>query len=165
MAEYENDGCMDWGDAIEMDSPEYIILPEGDYIFEVVNFERDRFPGGAKIPPCNKATLTLKVKADNGIARIKTDLILHRSLEWKLSAFFRSIGQKKTGEKLIPNWQTVKGSKGRAHITVREYTDRNGNDREANDVDKYYDYDSAVMGGEPSRPSVGSLREVDDLPF
>ena len=75
-------GCMDWDDTLENDGGEFITLPEGDYVFEVVDFERGRYPGGAKIPPCNKAALTLQVRTPDGIARVRTDLILYRSLEW-----------------------------------------------------------------------------------
>ena len=37
--------CMDWNDAIESDGQEYVLLEEGDYNFEVVDFERGRYPG------------------------------------------------------------------------------------------------------------------------
>ena len=92
---------MDWGDTIESDGQEFVILEEGDYNFTVTNFERGRFPGSAKIPACNKAALTLQVQtADGKLATIKFDLILYRSLEWRISSFFRCIGQKKQDERL-----------------------------------------------------------------
>ena len=31
-----------WDDEIEKDGPEFVLLPEGDYSFEVVGFERAR---------------------------------------------------------------------------------------------------------------------------
>lgn len=136
-----NEMLMDWDDAIENDGQEFVILPEGDYNFTVVDFERGRFPGSAKIPACNKATLTLQVNTADGTATIKTDLILYRSLEWRISSFFRCIGQKKHGERLVMNWNAVGGSRGRAHFKPRNYTDRDGNERQANDVDKFYDWD------------------------
>ena len=63
MMDINNQG-MDWNDTLENDGQEYIILPEGDYNFVVTNFERGRFPGSAKMPPCNKAALTLVVNTD-----------------------------------------------------------------------------------------------------
>lgn len=33
---------LDWNAQIENDRPEYVTLPEGDYNFEVVSFERGR---------------------------------------------------------------------------------------------------------------------------
>jgi hypothetical protein len=47
-----------WDDQIEKDS-EFILLPEGDYDFEVMSFERGRHAGSDKLPPCNKAILAI----------------------------------------------------------------------------------------------------------
>ncbi len=158
-----NNMLMDWDDAIENDGQEFIILHEGDYNFTVVDFERGRFPGSAKIPACNKATLTLQVNTADGTATIKTDLILYRSLEWRISSFFRCIGQKKHGERLVMNWNAVVGSRGRAHFKPRNYTDRDGNERQANDVDKFYDWDEKYF---PVNNSWTDLTGSDDeLPF
>lgn len=153
---------MDWDDTIESDGQEFITLPEGDYNFTVTAFERGRFPGGPKIPACNKAALTLQVKTDEGIAIIHTDLLLYRNLEWKLSSFFRCIGQKRHGERLVMDWNSVIGSRGRAHFKPRAYTDRDGNERTANEVDRFYDWDEKFF------PVTGEWTDVtddDDLPF
>ena len=104
-----NNLAMDWNDAIEDDGQEFILLEEGDYNFVVRDFERGHFPGSAKLPACNKATLTLEVETREGSAFVKTDLILCRTLEFRISSFFRSIGQKKHGERLVMNWNKVPG--------------------------------------------------------
>ena len=52
---------LDWNDTIEKDGDEFVLLPEGDYDFEVISFERGRHPGSEKLPPCNKATLSIKL--------------------------------------------------------------------------------------------------------
>lgn len=157
---------LDWDDAIENDGQEFVILPEGDYNFTVTNFERGRYPGGAKLPTCNKASLTLQVKTDDGIAMIHTDLFLYRTVEWRISAFFRCIGQKKHGERLVMDWNKVVGSKGRAHFKPRNYTDKDGNERQANDVDRFYDYDEKNF---PADPNDGFMEipdgVADELPF
>ena len=129
-----NTGIMDWGDVIENDGQEFRVLPEGEYDFTVSGFDRGRFPGSAKIPPCNKAVLT--INADG--VDVKADLILFKTLEWKLAAFFRCIGQKKHGEKLVMNWDKVVGSKGRARIGIRKY-EKNGQTYEINDVTEWLD--------------------------
>lgn len=153
---------MDWDDAIESDGQEFVILPEGDYNFVVTNFERGRYPGSAKIPPCNKASLTLHVKTDDGVAMVRTDLILYRSLEWKISSFFRSIGQKKHGERLVMNWSKVVGSHGRAHFKPRTYTTGDGEERTTNDCTKFYDYDEKNFTVEDSFIEVP---EDEEIPF
>ena len=143
MSDYNsNNMCMDWDDTIENDGKEFITLEEGDYNFTVTGFERGRFPGSAKIPACNKATVTAAVDdGSGGIANVKFDLILYRSLEWRISSFFRCIGQKKHGERLVMDWSKVVGSKGRARFKPRTYTDKNGDERQANDIDYFYDYE------------------------
>lgn len=135
------DMLMDWNDSIETDGQEFILLPEGDYNFKVTNFERGRFPGGPKVPPCNKATIHVQVETTEGMANVKFDLLLYRSLEWRISAFFRCIGQKKHGEKLTMDWNKVIGSIGRAHFKQRAYTNNQGEEKSANDVDRFIDYD------------------------
>ena len=146
MTDYQNerDMFLDWNDTIEADGQEFVTLEEGDYVFEVTGFERGRFPGGAKIPACNKAALTLQVKTPEGLAVIRTDLLLYKTMEWKLSSFFRCIGQKKHGERLQMDWNKVVGSRGRAHFKPRTYTDRDGNERQANDVDRFYDWEEST---------------------
>ena len=140
-----NNDVLDWDSEIETDG-QFVEL-NGDYNFQITDMERGRFPGSQKLPACNKATLTLLVYAGpSQTATVKTDLILHKSLEWKLSQFFRSIGQKKHGERITMNWDKVEGSCGRAHFKPRKYTDKNGNERTANDVDYFIDYDEKNFG-------------------
>ena len=164
MADYQNNNMfLDWDDAIESDGQEFVILEEGDYNFTVTDFERGRFPGGPKIPPCNKAALTLQVKTPDGVAICRTDLLLYKTMEWKLSAFFRCIGQKKHGERLVMDWNRVIGSRGRAHFKPRAYTDRDGNERQANDLDRFYDWDEKYFPAEESQ--FVEITDDDDLPF
>ena len=146
----EKDMLMNWDDSIETDGQEYILLPEGEYNFKVTNFERGRFNGSAKIPQCNKATITIQIEAKEGTTSVKFDLILYRTLEWRISAFFRCIGQKKHGEKLTMDWGKVIGSKGRAYIKQRSYTNLNGEEKFINDVERFIDYNEDFF---------------DDLPF
>ena len=134
------DMLMDWNDSIESDGKKFILLPEGDYNFKVTHFERGRFPGGPKVPACNKASITVQVDTKDGIATVKLDLLLYRSLEWRISGFFRCIGQKKQGEKLAMDWNKVIGSKGRAHFKQRTYTNNQGEERSINDIGHFIDY-------------------------
>ena len=160
----DNNMVMDWGDSIEKDSSDFVILPEGDYNFEITNFERGRFPGSAKIPACNKASLQLKVEAKEGTAIVFTDLILYRSLEWKLSEFFRCIGKKKEGEKLVMDWNNIIGCKGRAHFKPRNYVDKDGNEKQANNVEKYLNYDPSNFPKEDEFMKIPEGSN-DEIPF
>lgn len=161
-----NDMAMDWDDAVENDGQEFVLLPEGDYNYTVTAFERGRYPGGAKLPACPKASLTLRVNTDKGIALVHTDLFLCRSVEWRISAFFRSIGLKKHGERLVMDWNKVIGTRGRAHFKPRSYT-KDGEERQTNDVDRFYDYDDKYFEGESDENGFMTIPDdaADDLPF
>lgn len=149
MSDYNADAHeLDWNEEIIDDGAPLILLQEGDYNFTVTKYERGRFPGGDKIPECKKVTLTLAVETNEGTATTYYDLILWSTLTWKISEFFRAIGQKKHGEAFRPNWQTVTGSVGRAHFKPREYTKKGSTEkRTVNDVSKFYDYDPSFFSG------------------
>lgn len=119
----EQNKALNWDDEIVQEST-FTLLPEGEYDYKVVNFERAWYDGSDKIPPCNKAIITIKVETPQGDAELKENLFLTTKTEGLLSAFFGSIGQKKKGEPLRMNWNKVIGATGRAKIGTREY---NGN--------------------------------------
>lgn len=129
---------LDWEDSIEKES-DFILLPAGDYDFTVTGFERGRHGGSAKLPPCNKAVITLEITdAEGGRVTLTHNLFLHTITEGMLSAFFGSIGQKKKGEALSMNWSAVPGSTGRCKIAVRDWKNDDGEDRHSNDIKKFY---------------------------
>lgn len=145
-----------WDDEISNEPGGYILLEEGDYDFTVTGFERARFPGSAKIPPCAKAVLTLEVDTPQGPVRVKYDLILFSTLQWKIAEFCRAIGQAAPGDALVrPRWNEMVGSCGRARFKVRTYTKKDGTEGKVNDVDKFYDYDSAAAQA-PAPPQAWS---------
>lgn len=155
---------MDWDDSIENEGQEFVTLEEGDYVFKVTNFERGRYVGSAKIPPCNKATITVQVNTEKGIAICKFDLVLYRTLEWKLCSFFRAIGQKKHGEKLTMDWNKVVGSYGKAHFKPRSYTNNYGEEKTVNDIDRFIDYNEEEMRDVEFSATLTEVTD-EDLPF
>lgn len=127
-----------WDDEIEKDSGDFILLPEGDYDFIVESFERGRYNGGEKLPPCNMAILNIKIEVPEGTAIIQNRLYLHTKTEGLISAFFTSIGQKKKGEKIKMNWQAVPGARGRCKVGIREWYNDSGEKKQSNDIKKFY---------------------------
>jgi len=132
MTEQNTDREFTWDDEIEKDS-DFILLDPGDYDFTVVNFERKRFEGSDKLPPCPMAVVQLQIKTTQGPASIFHRLYLHSRSEWGLSLFFSSIGQKKKGEKLKMDWNAVPGSTGRAKIGIRSW-----DGKDYNEVKQFY---------------------------
>jgi len=135
MAELEHE--IGWDDAIENDSS-YELLPECECDFQVMTLDRKRYNGGAKLPACNMAELSIKVTAADGKCALVTHrLYLHTSTEGLLCAFFTAIGQRKHGEKLKPNWNAVPGSIGRCKLGIHKYVNKDGEEREANQIAKF----------------------------
>ena len=122
----EQNKALNWDDEIQQEST-FTLLPDGDYDFKVINFERAWYDGSEKIPPCNKAIITIRVEGDAGTAELKENLFLTTKTEGLLSSFFSSIGQKKKGEPLRMNWNKVIGSSGRVKISTRSYNDNTYN--------------------------------------
>lgn len=136
MSEIERE--LSWDDQIENEGSEFILLPKGEYDFEVTAFERGRFNGSEKMPPCNQASLTIKITAADGqTTTVKKNLLLHSKVEWKLCEFFTSIGQRKKGEKVSMNWNAVIGSRGRCEVTVRSWNKDDGTPMQNNEINKF----------------------------
>lgn len=155
-----NDGCLDWGDTIQNDGEQFVTPPEGDYLFQVVSMERGRHAGSAKLPPCNKATLTLEIRTPEGVCRPKVDLFLHRSTEWRISSFFRAIGLKQKGQNLVMDWNRVTGTWGRCHLKPRTYTGNDGQEHTVTDVARFLDYDPNIV-----KPGFTDVTGSTPIPF
>ena len=131
MADYNNNVIereLGWDDAIERDTPDFILLPEGEYDFTVDHFDRERFSGSEKMPACNKAVLYLNIDTPDGVANVRESLFMHTKGEGKLCAFFTCIGQRQHGQRVNMNWSAVPGARGRAKIGVREYQGKSYNE-------------------------------------
>lgn len=137
MSEKERE--YDWNDEIEHDGADFVLLPAGDYPFEIVSMERGRHAGSEKLPSCPKATLGVKLIADGLTATVQHNLFLHSKCEGILCAFFTAIGQRKHGERIAMNWNAVIGARGRCKVKVEEWTDKEGNVKQSNRIQKFYE--------------------------
>lgn len=147
--DYQNNGYeLGWDAEIENDGQEFVVAEPGDYNFVVTGFERGRFAGSEKMPPCNQAKLTIKLEIPGAAECIvKHNLFLHSKHEWKLCEFFTAIGQRKKGQKVSMNWNAVTGARGRCKVSKRSFKNRDNKELWTNDIDKFY------------------APEVSDLPF
>ena len=148
-ANAQNDGReLGWNDAIEHESS-FILLPAGEYDFTVKKFERARHPGSEKLPPCNKAVLTLTVHAPQGEVDLTHNLFLHTKCEGILCDFFTCIGQRGRGEKLNMDWNRVIGAGGRCKVDVRDWTARDGSVKQSNEIKRFIDSSSKAQTQNP----------------
>ncbi len=128
MNDMINEGrAFGWDDEFTNEQQEFVLLPEGEYPFEVISMERARYEGGAKLPPCSMAKLTLRIDGGaKGEATVTHRLYLHTKTQGLLGAFFESIGQCKRGETFRPRWNEVVGARGRCRLGIRVYTKQSG---------------------------------------
>lgn len=138
-----------WDDSIENDGPDFVILPEGDYDFEITEFERGRHGGSEKLPPCNKAVIHIKIEGEEGVSIIRHNLFLHSITEGLLCAFFTGIGQRKKGEKITMNWDKVVGSTGRAKVGIRKWTNDSGEEKVFNEITRFYEPEESQQENQP----------------
>lgn len=136
MSEFSMGREYGWDDAIQNDS-EFEVLPEGDYNFRIVKFERGRHPGSDKLPPCNKAILTVEISNGPRKATITHNLFLHSKCEGLLCEFFSSIGQRQHGERLVPRWNEIVGSTGTCKVGIDKWQGKNG-EMTSNQIRKFY---------------------------
>ncbi len=144
MTEYKDyEGkALEWDDEIEEDGQEFIILPPGDYEFMVSNLERERHPGSEKLPPCNKARITLDINYNGQTVKVFYNLFLHSKVEGMLSAFFRALNLKNEGEKIVMPWGEILGKKGRCKIQNRKWVNADGREMTFNEVSRMYPYEA-----------------------
>ena len=125
---------MGWDDEIENDGEGYRVLPEGEYDFTIESFARGRHEGSAKMQPCPKAELTVRVHDKDGGVTVTHNLFLNRKFEWKLCQFFTAIKARMPGETLRMNWNIVKGATGRCKVGIRKWTGDDGKEHESNEI-------------------------------
>lgn len=129
--------ALDFGCEITQES-QYVDIPDGTYDFKVESIERGQHNGSDKIPPCNKMIVRLGIKMPDGSEpQIQEQFILWSTMEWKLSAFFISIGMKKKGEPMPTcNWMTeIPGRTGCCE--VKKQPDKNDPSKTYTHVDKF----------------------------
>ena len=140
----------DWDSTIEKDGGDFKLLPEGIYPFTIKKVEKGYFNGSKNVPPCPRASLTLRVGVGANVSDVTDGLLLDDSLEWKLCQFFLAIGARKHGEALKMNWDDsfIVGKTGWVQIEHRTY-EKDGEEKSANQVAKYLDPADAPADGKP----------------
>lgn len=138
MADQEN-YALDWTDEVEDSGMDFILLGEGDYVFVVEKFDKERYEGGDKVPPCPRATLTLAIPLPDGrTARVFDRILLYSGNKWRIFRFFESLGFEGNQDgKMMSHWDEIVGRQGVVRIKQRKYTTKNGDEKITNDVDSY----------------------------
>lgn len=137
-----------WNDTITNDGTDFKLLEPGTYPFEITKIEKEYYNGSAKVPPCPRAKLTLRVGTAPDVTTITDSILLYDGAEWRIAQFFRSIGAKKHGAEYEMNWDDdfIVGKCGTCDVSIREY-EYQGETRKTNDIARYNDAPEGVEDG------------------
>lgn len=139
----DNNEFLSWDGAFTAEESQFTLLPEGTYPFTITKMERKVYTGNStKIPNgAPYAEVTCKVDGGQLGSTIVTErLYLMKSFQWKLTQFFKAIGQPVViGQAFQPNWNTVIGSNGTAKVIQHSYISRDGQERVNNSIESFED--------------------------
>lgn len=151
----------DWDETIEQPSEGgggYTLFEPGTYRFSVKTFERGRHNGSDKLPPCNKAIITLEVNGGpQGVATIQNNFFLHSKCEGLLASFFTAIGDRKHGDPLVMNWPGTLGKDGYVKIKHRTHDGKTYNDVQ-------YFLDDREKGAKETKETLAALKPATSAP-
>jgi hypothetical protein len=135
--------ALGWDSPIENDGAEKPVLPKGTAKFRILKLEKKLKQTGQK--KCPQADLTIELENEHGKTQCRDFIDLHTDSEWKIAQLLRAIGQRKHGEKVVPNWNKVEGATGLCEIDVRSFKLKSDPPEEAkwtgrgNEITKYLD--------------------------
>ena len=136
MSEQHDVAALDWDTPVDQDSLPFVTFPDNTEVrFGVTSLEKTRTKDGA-FP---MARLILFCQAESGQTTVRENLVLNTKCAWKLGEFFRAIGQRQHGQRIVPDWSKVEGASGRALLGVEEWTGRDGDRRESNVIKRFLD--------------------------
>ena len=111
----------------------FVVHETGEYNFKVTKFEKGNVDNAdSKYNKAYLAKLTLNAEGST----VFVNLILHKDLDWKIGALFRSLGL--MDFKPNERWSKVLGSTGRAKFQKVEFF-HNGEDKVKNELEYFID--------------------------
>lgn len=118
MSDWKNNNTeLGWDDEINNEAG-FTDIADGDYDFIVDHYERAKVTNpDSKYNGSNMAVIYCNILTE-GEPQIRTNIILHSKMQWKLAQFFISLGlmEDKEDAKLKMNWNAVGGSRGRCRV-------------------------------------------------
>ena len=131
-----------WDEEFVAEEKSFEPLPAGDYNFTITSFERKRFNGSAKLPPCGQIELSVDLTDGVNTGNTKYSLFLVNTMQWKITEVMFATGIFKEGDHITPNMiEKAVGGTGRCKVSVYEY-EKNGKQYKNNQIDKFYKKES-----------------------
>lgn len=130
----------DWDDDVAYVGESFSLIEEGVYPFTVKSIERARYQGGAKMPACPQANVTLEVRPHGKTRQLTDRFYLCETAMWRVARFFECLGFDKddeTGAVRIA-WNEIEGKEGFLRVGIRTWTGTDGKEHESNEVKMYF---------------------------
>lgn len=138
MVEVDLGQDLGWEGYVIDNGGNFELLEAGYYPFRVKKLEKERFEGSTKMASCSRAKLTLEINAGDHFVTVFDRIMLNTKMQWRVARFFECLGFTKDDEgRMQMHWNEVEDKEGWLKLKVREYTDKNGNKQQSNDVDEY----------------------------
>ena len=169
MAEYND--SFGWDDEVETaDASNFQLLNEGPCMFRVTDFKRGRFEGSAKMSACFQAELTLETSDPEGhVSDIHTNLPLNRKMQWKLTAFFKSIRlidpDTPSGSAVRYPWDKIVGTRGMCEVEHYQWTGNDGQVRTGNSIKSFLFGDRSDDAAQTFATSSGQAMPKGQRPY
>lgn len=144
----------------EADEGGFALLPAGVYAATVTKVESERYEPGpnSKLPACWKVAVSMAADDGKGNSGTVADnLYCTKRQAWKIKNLFVACGLvRRSAESFQPDWKALFGRDLVIELATRKYRDRDGNEREANDVKRYLDPEDgqkAMLGADAAQPA------------
>jgi hypothetical protein len=150
-----DDELLDYSDAVaDGEGGGSVLLPVGTYPYVVTKVMRGAYDGSARLPACKMVEVTVDVDGGaDGTKTLTERFFLVRRLAWKIAELFRSVGLKEKGDDaFVPDWPAAEGARGMCRVKVETYTNREGEIRRSNRVDRFLDPDQAPAPAPAPQP-------------
>tara|TARA_R110002074_G_scaffold105742_4_gene228404 strand:+ start:2504 stop:3250 length:747 start_codon:yes stop_codon:yes gene_type:complete len=152
-----DDEDMEMNSTIQDDGQDFVLLQAGTYAFHVIDFEQGEYQDKKSNGKVRKRIIVhLQIDHDGVKHTIKDYLPLKRSMEWKFCQLFKGIGDRKKGDPLVMDWQSIRGKGGMVKIKVDSFkSSTDGSMKQSSKVDRFLDPSESSTTG-PDATAGGS---------
>jgi len=160
--EYEENRALDLNETITYDKDnDFVILQPGDYDFSVTGIERQQYAGGTDkngnpTPACVQMIISMHVTNGLQATNIKHTFFLTTKNANQIYRFFISVGLAPADKSAPLNlnlFNQVIGRTGKCRVRTRTYKGRNGDEMQANQIDRFYEPFEATAAPAPAAPA------------
>jgi hypothetical protein len=141
-----------WDEEFVAEEKSFEPLPAGDYNFTITSFERKRFNGSAKLPPCGQIVMDINLTDGVNTGSVKHSLFLVNIMEWKITEVMLATGIFHEGDHITANMiEKAVGCTGRCKVSITT-SEKNGKQYKNNQIDRFYKKEEPTYSATTTQP-------------